>query len=273
MIRDEEVGKRLDEIGHVFIVLSGKGGVGKSTLSANLAMGLAIKDLKVGLLDIDIHGPSIPKLLGLSRRHIVVEKGEIIPLEAYGVKVMSMGFFLRDQNTPVIWRGPLKANMVKEFLKTVRWGELDFLVVDSPPGTGDEPLSAAQYMEEKASAIIVTTPQEVATIDVEKCIVFCKEVKLPIEGVIENMSGFICPKCGEVTYIFSKDGGRRLAERFSVPFLGSVPIDPIVVRSGEEEKPYISHWGHTQTARNIEDIIEKIIGRRQDEVCDSHIQR
>jgi Mrp family chromosome partitioning ATPase len=261
-MRDEGIKKRFEEIGHAFIVLSGKGGVGKSTISANLAFGLALRGFKVGVLDIDIHGPSIPKLFGISDGNPLIEDEEIIPLEAYGMKVMSVAFLLKDRGAPVIWRGPLKANLIKEFLKNVRWGKLDFLVIDSPPGTGDEPLTVAQHIGEKASAIIVTTPQEVAIIDVEKCVVFCQKVNLPIEGIIENMSGFVCPKCGEVTYIFSKDGGRRLAERFSVPFLGSIPLDPLLVKSGEEETPFLSHWKDTETGKRMEEIIDQLLRRR-----------
>jgi Mrp family chromosome partitioning ATPase len=227
-----------------------------------LAFGLALRGFKVGVLDIDIHGPSIPKLFGISDGNPLIEDEEIIPLEAYGIKVMSVAFLLKDRGAPVIWRGPLKANLIKEFLKNVRWGKLDFLVIDSPPGTGDEPLTVAQHIGEKASAIIVTTPQEVAIIDVEKCVVFCQKVNLPIEGIIENMSGFVCPKCGEVTYIFSKDGGRRLAERFSVPFLGSIPLDPLLVKSGEEETPFLSHWKDTETGKRMEEIINQLLRRR-----------
>jgi len=262
MVKEEAIQKKLEKIGHTFVILSGKGGVGKSTIACNLAIALSQREKRTGLLDIDIHGPSIPKLLGLNGRYPKVEDEEIIPIESNGVKVMSIGFLLNDTKTPVIWRGPLKANMIKEFLQSVKWGELDFLVVDSPPGTGDEPLSIAQYMEGKASAIVVTTPQDVATIDVEKCVTFCNAVKLPIEGVIENMSGFVCPKCKEVTYIFSQGGGRRLCEKFGIEYLGSIPIEPEIVRSGEEEKPYILYNSNSESAKSFLKIVDKILERR-----------
>lgn len=261
MLNDDAVmAERLERIGHAFVVLSGKGGVGKSTVSVNLALSLAMKGFKTGLLDVDIHGPSIPTLLGIKGRYPVVKDNEIEPIECYGnLKVMSMGFLLGGTDTPVIWRGPMKANVIKEFLKGVAWGELDFLVVDSPPGTGDEPLSIAQYLKGKASAVIVTTPQNVATIDVEKCIIFCREVNLPVAGIVENMSGFVCPHCGKKTEIFSSGGGMELSSRFHVPYLGGIPIDPKIVMSGDEGKPFLQLYPETETARTFNMIIESII--------------
>ncbi|HEX9949280.1 MAG TPA: Mrp/NBP35 family ATP-binding protein, partial [Thermodesulfobacteriota bacterium] len=204
--------EKLEQIDNILIVLSGKGGVGKSTAAVNLALSLSLQGLKTGILDVDIHGPSIPKLLGLTGKRMEIQNGELLPLECYAnVRVVSMGLLLDNDENPVIWRGPMKANMIREFIQHVAWGKLDYLVVDCPPGTGDEPLSVVQILGKKARAVILTTPQEVALIDVEKCVTFCRQLNLPIAGIIENMSGFICPHCGKETDIFSRGGGEALA--------------------------------------------------------------
>ncbi len=172
---------------------------------------------------------------------------------------MSMGFLLQGTEQAVIWRGPLKYSMIKDFISRVQWGNLDYLVVDCPPGTGDEPLSVAQFLKGKAKAVIVTTPQQVATIDVEKCITFCKQLELSVAGVVENMSGFVCPHCGQSSDIFSKGGGELLAGQFGIPFLGSIPLDPDIARSGDDEKPYIYFYSKSATAKVLDDIVERII--------------
>jgi ATP-binding protein involved in chromosome partitioning len=252
--------EKLDRIGHIFIVLSGKGGVGKSTVAVNLALSLALRGFRTGIVDVDIHGPSVPKLLGLSGRQVTVQNKEIIPIEVYtGIKVVSMGFLLGGNEEPVIWRGPMKANLIREFLQHVAWGDLDCLVVDCPPGTGDEPLSVAQLLGAKSSAIIVTTPQQVATVDVEKCITFCRQLNLPIAGIIENMSGFVCPHCNTEVDIFSIGGGESLAERFRLPFLGKIPLDPDIVKSGDEEQPYVYFYSKTKTADKFDEIVAQIV--------------
>ena len=252
---------KLSKIDQVIVVLSGKGGVGKSTVAVNLALSLALRGHKTGLMDVDIHGPSVPKLLHLMNRWPEMKGEEIVPItyESDLLKVMSMGFLLQGTEQAVIWRGPLKYSMIKDFISRVQWGDLDYLVVDCPPGTGDETLSVAQFLKEKAKAVIVTTPQQVATIDVEKCITFCKQLELPVAGVIENMSGFVCPHCGQSTEIFSKGGGELLADRYGIPFLGSIPLDPAIAQSGDEEKPYIYFYSKSATAKVFEDIIERII--------------
>ncbi|MBA4418872.1 MAG: chromosome partitioning protein ParA [Syntrophus sp. (in: bacteria)] len=251
---------RLSKIGHIFIVLSGKGGVGKSTVAVNLALSLSLRGMRTGILDVDIHGPSIPKLLGLSGQQVGAANNEIIPIEVYGnIKVVSMGFLLDGNERAVIWRGPMKAKVIKEFVQHVAWGDLDCLVVDCPPGTGDEPLSVAQLLGAKSSAIIVTTPQQMSTIDVEKCITFCEQLGLPVAGIIENMSGFVCPDCGKEVDIFSSGGGKKLAEQFDLPFLGKIPLDPDIVKSGEEEKPYMYYYSKTKTAEKFDEIIEQIV--------------
>jgi ATP-binding protein involved in chromosome partitioning len=251
---------RLARIGRIFIVLSGKGGVGKSTVAVNLALSLSMGGLKTGILDVDIHGPSVPKMLGLSGKKAGVLNEEIVPLEVYGnLKAISMGFFLEGNEQSVIWRGPMKAKVIREFVASVAWGDLDCLVVDCPPGTGDEPLSVAQIFKAKASGIIVTTPQEMATIDVEKCITFCAQLGLPIAGIVENMSGFVCPHCGKEVDIFSSGGGMKLAERFDLPFLGKIPLDPDIVKSGDEERPYVYSYPKSNTAQRFAEIVERVL--------------
>lgn len=252
--------ERLSRIGRTLMVLSGKGGVGKSTVAVNLALSLAAQGQRVGLLDVDIHGPSIPKMLGLNGQKVGVKDNEIIPIEAFPkLHVVSMGLLLEDDDQPVVWRGPLKYNVIKQFLQYVMWGDLDYLVIDAPPGTGDEPLSVGQLIKERASAVIVTTPQQVATIDVAKCITFCNQLGVPVAGIVENMSGFICPHCGKEVDIFSKGGGKELADRMNVPFLGSVPLDPEIVKSGDSGQPYVLAYINTEAAKRFDAIVDRII--------------
>lgn len=252
---------KLSKINQIIIVLSGKGGVGKSTVAVNLALSLTLRGLRTGLMDVDIHGPSVPKLLNLTGKWPVVKGEEIVPVtyESDLLKVMSMGFLLQGTEQAVIWRGPLKSGLIKDFIGRVQWGNLDYLVVDCPPGTGDEPLSVAQFLKGKAKAVIVTTPQQVATIDVEKCITFCKQLELPVVGIIENMSGFVCPHCGTPVDIFSKGGGKILADQYGIPFLGSIPLDPDIARSGDEEKPYVYYYSKSAAAKVFDDMVEKIV--------------
>jgi ATP-binding protein involved in chromosome partitioning len=252
--------KKLEQIDNILVVLSGKGGVGKSTAAVNLALSLALQGLKTGILDVDIHGPSVPKLLGIAGKRMEAAKEGLLPLESYAnISVVSMGLLLDNEENPVIWRGPMKANVIREFIQHVDWGKLDYLVVDCPPGTGDEPLSIVQLLGKKSRAVILTTPQEVSTIDVEKCVTFCIQLKLPIAGIVENMSGFICPHCGKETAIFSRGGGERLAHKYGVPFLGKIPLDPAIVESGDEGRPYVSCYEKTETAKRFEAIAALIL--------------
>jgi len=256
----EQIRRRIRQIKHQILVLSGKGGVGKSTVAVNLAVSLALAGKKVGLLDIDIHGPSIPKILNLVGKTVQAVGDMILPVEMVkNLKVMSIGFLLRGRDDAVIWRGPMKYQMIKQFLKDVDWGSLDFLVVDSPPGTGDEPLSIVQLLENADGAIIVTTPQEVALSDVRKCITFCGQLNLPVLGVLENMSGFVCPKCGENTDIFKSGGGQKMAEQMNVPFLGRIPIDPQIVQACDSGRPFVYHYNQTETAKAFEKVLSPII--------------
>jgi len=264
---NSKVVKNLRNIKHKIIVLSGKGGVGKSTVSANLALSLAEKRYIVGLLDSDIHGPSIPKILGIEDRRPMPATDGINPVSASPkLKVMSMGFLLPEKDAPVIWRGPLKMGAIRQFIGDVNWGELDYLIVDLPPGTGDEPLSIAQLIPNIDGAIIVTTPQDVALLSVRKSINFVKKMNMPVVGIIENMSGFRCPHCGKTIDIFKSDGGVKASMDFKVPFLGKIPIDPEIVESGDKGEPVVlknPKCDVAQAFRNIVENIEKIVNKKR----------
>ncbi len=249
---------RLCRIGHKIVVLSGKGGVGKSTVAVNLATALALNGLRVGLLDVDIHGPSVPTMLGLEGQSLKGGPGELMPVEFGGLKVMSIGFLLQNPDDAIIWRGPMKMGVIKQFLTDVNWGDLDYLIVDAPPGTGDEPLSLCQLIQPLTGAVIVTTPQRVAAIDVRKSISFCKRLEVPVLGVVENMSGFVCPKCGELTQILPEGGGRKIASDMNVPFLGAIPLDPGIAQSGDSGKVFVYHSSETPTGKILQTIIDAI---------------
>lgn len=259
IVEKKELQERLSKIKHSFLVLSGKGGVGKSTVAANLAMSLALKGKKVGLLDIDIHGPSIPKLLGLEGKILDYEGNKIKPMIIGNLKVISIGFLLQNKDDAVIWRGPLKHSVIKQFIKDVLWGELDYLIIDSPPGTGDEPLSIIQILGETDGAIIVTTPQSLSLNDVRKSITFCNKLKIKILGIIENMCGFVCPNCNYKTDIFKSGGGKDLANELNIPLLGSLPIDPLIVQASDEGKSFVHFYSKTQTAKKFDSIVNSLI--------------
>jgi len=256
----QELERRLCQIKHKIMVLSGKGGVGKSTVAVNLAMALSMEGYRVGLMDVDIHGPSIPKLLGLEGAVIQGDENGLLPVQlSENFKVMSIGFLLREPDDAVIWRGPLKMALIKQFLKDVHWGELDFLIIDSPPGTGDEPLSVAQLIEHLDGAIIVTTPQELSIIDVQRSIGFCRKLRIPVLGVIENMSGFVCPHCGKKTEIFKTGGGERMAKQMGVVFLGKIPLEPKIVEAGDSGKPFVYHFAGSETAKAFKKALEPVL--------------
>jgi len=238
------IDKAMGAIGKKFMVLSGKGGVGKSSVAVNLAATLAARGKKVGILDADIHGPNIPKMLGVESERPLAADGPgdgIIPVAATdNLRVMSIGFFLDGQDNAVIWRGPMKHGLLKQFLGEVQWGELDYLIMDLPPGTGDEALSIAHLIGSVDGAVIVTTPQDVALLDSRKSISFCREIKIPLIGVVENMSGLLCPHCNKEIDLFKTGGGERIAGEMNVPFLGRVPLDPAMVMCGDEGRPFIA---------------------------------
>lgn len=255
---DAQLRDRMARIGRKVLVLSGKGGVGKSTVAAHLALALARAGRKVGLLDVDVHGPSVPKLLGLEGRPVRTDGREIEPVAAgENLAVLSIGFLLPGGGDPVIWRGPRKYGAIRQFLKDVVWGERDELVIDAPPGTGDEPLAVAQLVGPAAGAVIVTTPQDLAVADVRRCVAFCEALSLPVLGVIENMSGYVCPHCGARSDIFKSGGGEKLARETGVRFLGRIPIDPQVVVCGDEGRG-LDEAG--PAARAFGRIVEKLPG-------------
>ena len=255
----QQLQSRLCRVRHKVVILSGKGGVGKSTVAVNLAMALIIAGKKVGLLDIDIHGPSIPTMLGLENTKVTGNENELWPVDVNGLKVVSAGFFLQNQDEAIIWRGPMKMAAIKQFLKDVAWGDLDYLIIDSPPGTGDEPLSICQLIDEMDGAIIVTTPQKVAAVDVRKSITFCRKINIPVIGVVENMNGFACPHCGDITFIFGADGGKRMATEMNVPFLGSIPIDTEIAEACDKGRTYIYYYALSATAKIMSEVIQPII--------------
>ncbi|MCW6171148.1 MAG: Mrp/NBP35 family ATP-binding protein [Thermoplasmatales archaeon] len=225
---------------HTIMVMSGKGGVGKSTVSVNLAVALA-KKFKVGLIDVDINGPDDPMLLGVSGKDVEVKGTQILPVKTpFGVDVISMGFMLPSDDTAIIWRGALRHKAIQQFLEEVQWEGYDYMVLDMPPGTGDEPLSISQLVPKVDGVIIVVTPQDVALLDARKAIDFCKKVEMKVLGIVENMSGFVCPHCGETTYIFKKGGGEEAAKKYGVPFLGRIPFSMEIVEGTDSGVPSAS---------------------------------
>ncbi|KXA90349.1 hypothetical protein AKJ62_01095 [candidate division MSBL1 archaeon SCGC-AAA259D14] len=256
---EEKIDQNLKDIEHKLVVMSGKGGVGKSTVAANLATGLSLRGYDVGLLDCDMHGPSIPQIVGISYDEKPTgTDNSLNPISTdYGLKVMSLGTLLPSEDSPVVWRGPLKMKTIQQFLGDVNWGKLDYLVFDLPPGTGDEPLSIAQLIPDSDGAIIVTTPQEVALKTIRRSVNFAQKVELPVFGLIENMSGFVCPHCGEKIEIFHSGGGEELSNDLDIPFLGKIPLDPAVVESGEVGKPIVLEK-NSSGAEAFDDIISRV---------------
>ncbi|MGC9314744.1 MAG: Mrp/NBP35 family ATP-binding protein [bacterium] len=251
--------KTMNRIKHKILVLSGKGGVGKSTVAVNLAYGLAKLGYRAGLLDIDIHGPSVGKMAGIEDMQIMGGPNNMIqPIIKDDVRIITMANLLPPGDTPVVWRGPMKANAIDQFLSEVDWGDLDFLVIDSPPGTGDEPLSIIQRLPEMDGAVIVTTPQDVALSDARRTVSFSRMLKIPVLGIVENMSGFVCPSCGERTDIFKRGGGESAAGNLDVDFLGALPIEPAVMEASDAGTPYVKAHPDSETAAGMMNIAEKI---------------
>lgn len=256
---DVKLLRHLARIKHKVIIMSGKGGVGKSTVATNLATALAMRGLEIGILDADIHGPNIPKMLGVEDARLTADGEGLFPVEVVPhLKVMSMAFLLSDKDAPVVWRGPVKMGALKQFITDVNWGDLDYLIVDLPPGTGDEPLTIAQLIPEADGAIIVTTPQDVALLDSRKSVMFAKALNLPVLGILENMSGFKCPHCGEEIDLFKIGGGEKAAKELGVPFIGRVPIDVNMVPSGDEGRPIVLSKSDSPGAKAFEEISAKV---------------
>jgi len=257
--QDELLKARMSQIKHKIAIISGKGGVGKSTVTANLAIALAQRNYQVGVLDADIHGPCIPKMLGMRGEHITVGPPGAFPaVGRFGIRVVSMDFLLPEDGAPVIWRGPLKMAAIRQFLSEFVWGKLDFLLVDLPPGTGDEPLSIVQLIPEMDGTIIVTIPSEASQIVVKKAATFARELRVPIIGMIENMSGFVCPNCGAQVEIFKKGGGAKIATELGVPFLGSIPLDPRICQASDEGASFMLKDPDSPAAKAFRSIVDTI---------------
>ena len=254
--------EHMKAIKHKIAVMSGKGGVGKSIVTASLASVFAEKGYGVGVLDADIHGPSIPKMMGVHGKSFKVSpEGEILPIETDdGVKIVSIDFLL-DEAQPVVWRGPLKTAAIRQFLAEVAWGELDLLLIDLPPGTGDEALSILQYISDIDGVLLITIPSEVSQIVVKKAVTFARKLNAPILGIIENMSGLICPKCGARIEVFSEGGGEKIAKEFSLPFLGRIPLDPKISEAADAGKSFIRLYPDSEAAKSFIAIAEQLEAR------------
>ena len=247
--------EKMANIKYKFIVISGKGGVGKSSVAVNFAASLAKKGNKVGILDADIHGPNVPKMLGVENEKPSGSNKDIVPINvSENLQAISTAFFLAAKEDAVIWRGPMKHNLLKQFLGKVKWGELDYLIVDLPPGTGDEALSITQLIENVSGALVVTTPQDVALLDSRKSITFCREMHVPLIGVIENMSGMICPYCHKKINLFKTGGGERIADEMKVPFIGRIPLDPQIVTSTDDGRPFVLNNPKSSTTNEFNNV-------------------
>jgi len=253
--------KRMKKIKHKIAVISGKGGVGKTVTAVNLAISFAMQghENRVGLLDADLHGPCVPTMLGMQDEKLKVGPIGAMPASGpLGLKVVSMAFVLAGKEVPVIWRGPLKMRAIEQFLSDIVWGELDFLLIDLPPGTGDEPLSVLKLLPEMDGVVIVTIPSEVSQNVVGKAITFSRQLNVPIIGIVENMSGFVCPDCGKETHIFKSGGGEKVAQEYSVPFLGSIPLDPRVCEASDMGHPFVMEHPDSPASKAFMAIVEKI---------------
>jgi Mrp family chromosome partitioning ATPase len=256
--QDASVANSLNRIKHKFIVMSGKGGVGKTSTAVNIAIALANKGFRVGIMDVDLHGPDVPRMLGLTGMPDVNSNRKLNPMHySDHLAAISMESFLPQRDDAIIWRGPLKFSAIRQFIADVEWGELDFLVIDSPPGTGDEPLTVAQQIQD-AKAVIVATPQEVALADVRKSINFCRTVNLEMFGLVENMSGLNCPHCGKVIDLFGAGGGERTAREMGIAFLGRIPMDPRMVACGDSGLSFQSSYPDAVATKAFNAVADKM---------------
>ena len=252
--------ERMDRVKHKVAVMSGKGGVGKSLVTVNLAAALAAEGKRVGVLDADLHGPTVPRMLGLKGARLEAgENGIIAPVSPSGIKVASMDFLLPSQDSPVIWRGPLKMSAIRQLLSEVDWGDLDYLLIDLPPGTGDESLTVLQLLPGIDGVVIVTIPNEVSGQIVEKSITFARQMNAPVIGIVENMSCFVCPHCGEKTHLFGEGVGERVASTRDVPFLRSLPLDPEVAKTSDSGRPFVAEKPESAAAKAFIEIVKKIV--------------
>jgi len=257
--QDQAITQRLAQIEHIIAVISGKGGVGKTTLATAVANKLAAEGLAVGLLDTDITGPNVPLMMGIEGQRPAMDGEFIVPLASTtGVKVMSMGMLAEDRDTPVIWRGPLRGMAVRQFVADVQWGELDYLIIDLPPGTGDEALTVAQSLPGIDGVVVVTTPQEASLEDCRKAVNFARRLELEVLGVVENMSGLICPHCGERIEVFGSGGGEKMAQELDVPFLGRVPLAPALVEATDQGQPLSEQLVGAPVWEALSEIVAKL---------------
>jgi Mrp family chromosome partitioning ATPase len=255
--QDTAINNFLQQVKHKLVVMSGKGGVGKSTVSADLALMLSKKGYKVGLLDVDLHGPSIAGMLGIADKHLTADGDKLLPYNYNeNLEVITVQGLLPNRDDALIWRGPVKIGVIRQFLSDTQWSPLDYLIIDCPPGTGDEPLTVVQTIKD-AEAIVVTTPQEIALADVRKSINFCELAKMKVLGIVENMSGFVCPHCGEVINIFKTGGGEKLAAEKGLAFLGKLPVDPAIVDADDAGDP-VDKLGDT-TKKALETLVDNVI--------------
>ena len=262
--KKEHEHKRLQEkLFHVrrkIMVMSGKGGVGKSTVATNLAVALALRGYQVGILDADLHGPDVPRMLGIEGRHLIGRGDGVEPVEVFeGLKAVSMALLAQESDKAIVWRGPLKHSAIRQFLRDVNWGDLDFLFVDLPPGTGDEPLSVSKLIQKVDGAIIVTTPQDVALLDSRKAVSFSKQINIPVLGIVENMSGMACPHCGQSIDLFKVGGGEKAAMELGVPFLGRIPIEPRVVLSCDAGEPFLTESDDSLAKSAFTSVIKTLL--------------
>jgi len=253
--QDASVNESLNKIKRKFLVMSGKGGVGKTSVSVNLSLALASKGFRVGIMDVDIHGPDVPRMLGIEGMLAVNSNHKLEPKRySENLNAVSIESLTQSRDDAIIWRGPMKYSAIKQFIGDVEWGVLDYLIIDSPPGTGDEPLTIAQTIPD-AEAIIVTTPQEVSLADVRKSISFCKTLKMEIFGLIENMSGLSCPHCGEVVDLFGSGGGEKTAHTSGINFLGKIPFDPQMVSCGDNGISFQEQHKNSPVAKAFENVV------------------
>ena len=257
--QDEKVQQKMSQIRRKIIVMSGKGGVGKTSVAVNLSYGWAIQDKKVGILDIDIHGPNVAKMLNIEKERLLGSDLGIEPVRVLpNLRAVSLALLGYDPDNPIIWRGPLKFNAIKQLLGEVNWGSLDYLVIDSPPGTGDEPLSACQLIPDISGSVIVTTPQDMSILDARKSVFFARRLEIPVIGIIENMSGLICPHCHHEIKLFKKGGGEKAAQELGVPFLGRIPFEPELVDLADQGIPFIYARKESAAGKSFTDILVKI---------------
>ena len=267
-MRDLGLKSTLSKIKHKILVMSGKGGVGKSTVATNVALGLAKKGFQVGLIDVDLHGPDICRMLDLNMTIGDIEKtNDLVPPMPYGdnLKVISLEYMMENRDDPIIWRGPLKIQAIRQFIADIDWGDLDYLIIDAPPGTGDEPLTVASTIKD-AIALVVTTPQEIALADVRKSLNFCKHVKMDVLGLVENMSGLVCPHCDKTVDLFKSGGGSRTAAEFSVSFLGGIPLDPKITIGGDAGQPYLVSESDSPAVKAFSGLLDSVIKATENRV-------